>query len=103
MNLFITPHVAVNHACSTVCLQSPHQTEDQGKRTNAYNKMWKTNLFHCHTAVVPQFRPAVVIVFYKEKLSCGQTQKEKKNASGMHGVKKVKLNNIKRNSFKERN
>lgn len=29
--------------------------------------------------------------------------KEEKNASGMHGVKKVKLNNIKRNSFKERN
>lgn len=29
--------------------------------------------------------------------------KAEKNASGMHGVKKVKLNNIKRNSFKERN
>lgn len=31
-----------------------------------------------------------------------ETEREKK-ASGMHGVKKVKLNNIKRKSFKERN
>lgn len=50
--------------------------------------MWKTNPFYCHAAVVPQFRPAVVIVFYKEKLSCGQMQKEKKMLLGCMELKK---------------
>lgn len=50
---------------------------------------------------MPQLRPAVVMVCDKKQLLLW-TEAEK-NASGMHGVKKVKLNNIKRNSFKERN
>lgn len=45
--------------------------------------------------------------WFKVQLCCGQILGGwgggSVNASGMHGVKKVKLNNIKRNSFKERN
>lgn len=49
-----------------------------------------------------QYRPtAGVCVRQRADFVVGK--RKGKNTSGMHGVKKVKLSNIKRNSFKERN